>query len=215
MKRSLISVLLILLTAVQSYAYKKVSIDITVNNQKRNMVVFTPNTLPDNSPLFIVTHGMNQDPEYQYGSDKMYEMIDTAKFVIAYLRSDGNTWDIGGTKDQNFVSQTIDEMYTRYNINKERVYWSGFSMGSMLIHHCIANMQNKIAAFAPTSGIQFSESPWNNCKKPVNLLEVIAYGDDVFGYEQYGIHDYIENYAKHDNHKVYSKTVGYKALSSN
>ena len=50
MKRSLISVLLILLTAVQSYAYKKVSIDITVNNQKRNMVVFTPNTLPDNSP---------------------------------------------------------------------------------------------------------------------------------------------------------------------
>ena len=215
MKHSFITFLLILLTALQTSAYKKVSIDITVNNQKRNMVVFTPNTLPDNSPLFIVTHGMNQDPEYQYGSDKMYEMIDTAKFVIAYLRSDGSMWDTGGTKDQNFVSQTIDEMYTRYKINKERVYWSGFSMGSMLIHHCIANMQNKIAAFAPTSGIQFSESPWNNCKKPVNLLEVIAYGDDVFGYEKYGIHDYIENYAKHDNHKVYSKTVGYKARSGN
>ena len=74
------------------------------------MVVFTPTTLPAHSPLFIVTHGMNQDPEYQYGSDKMYEMIDTAKFVIAYLRSDGNTWDIGGTKDQNFVIKTIDEM---------------------------------------------------------------------------------------------------------
>jgi poly(3-hydroxybutyrate) depolymerase len=205
---------LLLLFSLQASAYKQESININVNGQQRNMVVFTPNTLPAKSPLFIVTHGMNQDPEYQYGSDKMYEMIDTAKFVITYLRSDGSTWDIGGTKDQNFVSKTIDEMATRFDIDKDRVYWSGFSMGSMLIHHCIANMQNKIAAFAPTSGIQFSESPWNNCKKPVNLLECIAYGDDVFGYEQYGIHAYIENYAKHDKHTQYSLTTGYKPISS-
>jgi len=215
MKRSTISLFLILMIALQAWAYKKQSIDITVNGKSRNMVVFTPTSLPANSPLVIVTHGMNQSPEYQYDGDKLYEMIDTAKFVVAYLRSDGNTWDTGGTNDQNFVSKTIDEMFTRFNINKDRVYWSGFSMGSMLIHHCISKMQNKIAAFAPTSGIQFSESPWNSCSKPVNLLECIAYGDDVFGYEQYGIHAYIENYAKHDKHTKYSKTVGYKPASSN
>ena len=210
---SLISAFLLLLT-LQMSAYKKQSIDIKVNGKSRNMVVFTPNQLPAKSPLFIVTHGMNQDPEYQYGSDKMYEMIDTAKFVITYLRSDGSTWDVGGTNDQNFVINAIDEMANKFDIDKERVYWSGFSMGSMLIHHCIANMQDKIAAFAPTSGIQFSEQPWSKCKKPVNLLECIAYGDDVFGYEQYGIHAYIENYAKHDKHTQYSKTVGYKPIGS-
>lgn len=210
---SLISLFLLFLT-LQTSAYKQQSINITVNGKSRNMVVFTPNELPAKSPLFIVTHGMNQDPEYQYQSDRLYEMIDTAKFVVTYLRSDGNTWDIGGTNDQTFVSKTIDEMASRFDIDKERVYWSGFSMGSMLIHHCIANMQNKIAAFAPTSGIQFSEQPWNNCKKPVYLLECIAYGDDVFGYEQYGIHDYIENYAKHDKHTRYSKTAGYKTTAS-
>ena len=209
---SLTSILLLL--ALQAAAYKQQSIDITVNGQKRNMVVFTPNELPAKSPLFIVTHGMNQNPEYQYGSDKLYELIDTAKFVVTYLRSDGNTWDVGGTKDQNFVIKSIDEMASRFDIDRERVYWSGFSMGSMLIHHCIANMQDKIAAFAPTSGIQFSEQPWNNCKKPVNMIECIAYGDDVFGYEQYGIHAYIENYAKHDKHTSYSKTVGYRPVNS-
>ena len=214
MRHSIISFVLILFSLSQVSAYEKQSININVNGQQRNMVVFTPNSLPAKSPLFIVTHGMNQDPEYQYGSDKMYEMIDTAKFVITYLRSDGNTWDTGGTKDQNFVIKTIDEMASRFDIDKDRVYWSGFSMGSMLIHHCIANMQDKIAAFAPTSGIQFSEQPWNNCRKPVNLLEVIAYGDETFGYEQYGIHDYIENYALHDNHTRYSKTTGYRTISS-
>ena len=214
MRRLLLLSFLTIFSASQVSAYKKQSIDINVNGKQRNMVVFTPTKLPAKSPLFIVTHGMNQNPEYQYGSDKMYEMIDTAKFVIAYLRSDGNTWDIGGTNDQNFVIKTIDEMATRYDIDKERVYWSGFSMGSMLIHHCIGAMQTMIAAFAPTSGIQFSEQPWNNCKKPVNLLECIAYGDDVFGYEQYGIHDYIQNYAKHDKHTSYSKTTGYKPISS-
>ncbi len=213
MKHSVITLFLFILTALQVSAYKQESIDITVNGQKRNMVVFTPDELPAKSPLFIVTHGMNQDPEYQYGSDKMYTLIDKEKFVIAYLRSNGNTWDTGGTNDQNFVTKTIDEMSTRFDIDKNRVYWSGFSMGSMLIHHCIANMQNKIAAFAPTSGIQFSEEPWNNCKKPVNLLEVIAYGDQTFGYEEYNIHGYIENYALHDNHTRYSKTVGYKPNS--
>ena len=207
MKKPLLLLSLMLFALWQASAYKQESINITVNNKQRNMVVFTPNSLPASSPLFIVTHGMNQNPEYQYGSDKLYEMIDTAKFVVAYLRSDGSTWDTGGTNDQNFVIKTIDEMATRFDIDRNRVYWSGFSMGSMLIHHCIANMQDKIAAFAPTSGIQFSESPWNNCKKPVNLLECIAYDDDVFGYEQYGIHAYIENYAKHDKHTSYSKTV--------
>ena len=214
MRRSVFSIFLFLILALQASAYKKQEINITVNGQSRNMVVFTPSTLPAKSPLFIVTHGMNQDPEYQYGADKMYEMIDTAKFVITYLRSDGSTWDTGGTKDQNFVISTIDEMVKRFDIDTNRVYWSGFSMGSMLIHHCIANMQDKIAAFAPTSGIQFSEQPWNNCKKPVNLLECIAYDDNVFGYEQYGIHDYIENYAKHDNHTNYTKTANYKPISS-
>jgi len=215
MKRILLLFSLVAFVVSQASAYKKQSINITVNNKQRNMIVFTPNKLPAKSPLFIVTHGMNQSPEYQLDSDKMYEMIDTAKFVVAYLRSDGSTWDTGGTNDQAFVTKTITAMADSFDIDKERVYWSGFSMGSMLIHHCIANMQGKIAAFAPTSGIQFSESPWNNCQKPVNLLEVIAYGDDVFGYEQYNIHGYIENYAKHEKHTRYSKTVGYKAKSSN
>ena len=192
-------------------AYKRQSIDILVSNQSRNMIVFTPNTVNDNMPLMIVTHGMNQNPEYQFDGDKLYEMVDTAKFIVAYLRSDGNTWDINGDKDMNFVLNSIDEMYTRYKINKNRVYWSGFSMGSMLIYHCMPKVADKFAAFAPTSGVQFSEQPWNNLKTKVNLIHCHSYEDNVFDYNQYGIHDYVQNIAVANEFNTYIKLENYRS----
>ena len=83
MKRSLLFIFhlsLALFFTLQVSAYKQESINIKVNGQQRNMVVFTPDQLPAKSPLFIVTHGMNQSPEYQYDSDKMYQLIDKEKF---------------------------------------------------------------------------------------------------------------------------------------
>jgi len=197
------------MTAQQTLAYQQTSVNILVNGQTRNMVVFTPDNVTENLPLFIVTHGMQQDPEYQYGADKMYELIDKEQFIVTYLRSVGTTWDISGTSDQDFVCQSIGEMVTRYGIDPHRVYWSGFSMGSMLMYHCMANMQGKIAAFAPTSGVQFSEEPWNKCKKPVNLIHCHAYADDIFKYEQYQIHSYVENMAKMNKYTTYKKTEKY------
>ncbi|MBR4591374.1 MAG: hypothetical protein IKO36_12085 [Bacteroidaceae bacterium] len=208
MKTKLLFVLLSFTVALQSMAYKQSTGYVNVNNKSRNMIIFKPDNLPDNSPLMIVTHGMNQDPEYQMG-DKMYELIDTAKFVVVYPRSDGSTWDTGGSNDMNFIIKIIDKMYEENKIDKNRVYWSGFSMGSMLIYHCMPQMQDRIAAFAPTSGIQFSEQPWNNCKKPVNLIHCHAYGDDVFGYEQYGIRNYVMHFKDLDKTTTYKKTTKY------
>lgn len=210
MKRTTL-LLLMLGCLLQLSAYKKQSIDIAVSNQSRNMIVFTPNTVHDNMPLMIVTHGMNQSPEYQFDGDKLYEMVDTAKFIVAYLRSDGNTWDINGEKDMNFVLNSIDEMYTRYKINKNRVYWSGFSMGSMLIYHCLPKVADKFAAFAPTSGVQFSEQPWNNLKTKVNLIHCHSYEDNVFDYNQYGIHDYVQNVAVANDFSTYIKLENYRS----
>lgn len=207
--RSFTALMLMGLLAQEAEAYQKVPISVAVGGKTREMVVFTPDNVTDNLPLMIVTHGMNQSPEYQYDADKMYLMVDDEQFIVAYLRSIGNTWDINGTQDQRFVEKSIAQLYSRYNIDPHRVYWSGFSMGSMLIYHCIHQMQGKIAAFAPTSGVQFSEQPWTKCQRPVNLIHCHAYADDVFNYSQYGIHDYVENMAKMNGSTTYEKVEGY------
>ena len=63
MKRNLFFLALSLCVVLGANAYKKESIDITVNGQQRNMVVFTPDEVAKDMPLMIVTHGMNQNPE--------------------------------------------------------------------------------------------------------------------------------------------------------
>lgn len=210
MKLRILFPIFLMLLALQGHAYKEQSININVNGQQRNMICYTPNTMQANMPLWIVTHGMNQNPEYQRDGDHLYELIDTAKFVVCYLRSDGNTWDIGGQKDLNFVRQTITEMGTRFGINKNRVYWSGFSMGSMLIYHGIENgMGDVITAFAPCSGIKFGE-PWNNCKKPINLIHCHGTGDDVFPISQYDPRGYAMHFKDIDRCTTYKKTENYR-----
>ena len=134
MKRLFLSLMtLCLLSVLTASAYKKESLDIIVNGQSRNMVVFTPNTVNKNIPLMIVTHGMNQSPEYQFDGDKFYNLVDTAQFVVTYLRSDGSTWDIGGTKDQNFVTKTIDEIIAEKGYPGELIKFDLSEVGKTLL----------------------------------------------------------------------------------
>ena len=216
MKR-LFTILVCALACVLSmHAYKQVNLTIKVNGTNRTMIVYTPNTVAKNMPLMIVTHGMNQDAGYQASCDHMYELIDKEKFIIAYLNGIDKTWDTGGTRDRDFVSQTIEEMYTKYAINKNRVYWSGFSMGSAFIYSSMASMADKIAAFAPTSGIAFNGKVFMNCKKPVNVIHCHAYGDDVFKYDEWNIRSYVTSLAKDlDQCQDYKKTTGYRTPGGN
>lgn len=207
--KAFLSVLLAVF-AMQTYAYKvQEDFKIKVNGQERSMILYTPDAMTRNMPLMIITHGMNQDPNYQRNSDKFYEMCDTAKFVLCYLKSDGNTWDIGGQKDLNFVKETITQMNKIYGIDKKRVYWGGFSMGSMLIFHGIQNgMANQIAAFSPCSGILFSSQPWNSWKKAVNLIFCMYKGDSVFPLDKYQPRDYVAHFADGDKYADYKKWTG-------
>lgn len=216
MKRLSIFLLCALACALSIYAYKQQKVTIKVNGENREMQVYTPNTVSSNLPLMIVTHGMNQDAGYQASCDHMYELIDKEKFIIAYLQGIDRTWDTGGTKDRDFVFQTIDELYAKYNINKNRVYWSGFSMGSALIYHCMADAVDKIAAFAPTSGIAFGGKEWQRCSKPINVIHCHAYGDNVFKYNDWDIHGYVQSLAKDlDKCKDYKKTANYRTPGGN
>ena len=94
--------------------YKKMSVS------GRDIHVYAPSGLAENSPLLISCHGMDQDPNYQQSNTHWEAVADTAGFVVVYPRGGTgmDTWDIKGDKDTKWMLEIIDEMVKDFSLNE-------------------------------------------------------------------------------------------------
>jgi len=170
----------------------------TINDYKKESVagrdihVYAPANLAPNSPLLLSLHGMDQDPNYQQSNTHWETLADSEGFVVVYPRgaTGMGTWDIQGDKDTNWVVQIIDQMAQEYNIDTNRVYLSGFSMGGMFTYHAMSKIADKIAAFAPCSGPNVYGA--EKAQRPVPIFHVHGTNDDVLQYAQ--VEGFLKNY---------------------
>lgn len=164
----------------------------TMSVSGRQIHVYAPSGLKENSPLLISCHGMDQDPNYQQSNTHWEAVADTAGFVVVYPRggSGMNTWDIQGDKDTKWMTEIIAQMEKDYKINTKRVYLSGFSMGGMFTYHSMSKIADKIAAFAPTSGTNVFGA--SKAQRPVPIIHPHGTNDDVLNYSQ--VEGFIKNY---------------------
>lgn len=190
--------LLLLLAASMSFAqwgggggktirdYKKVSIS------GRDVYVYAPSGLAENSPLLLSLHGANQDPDYQQSNTHWETVADTAGFVVAYPKGgEGySAWDISGDQDTKWISSVIDQLVKDYKLNPKRVYLSGFSMGGMFSYHAISKIADKIAAIAPCSGTNVYGA--STAQRPVPIFHPHGTKDDVLNYSQ--VDGFLKNY---------------------
>ena len=166
--------------------YKKISVS------GREVYVYAPSNLADNSPLLMSFHGMDQDPNYQQSNTHWEAVADTAGFVVAYPKgaTGYSTWDISGDQDTKWITQIIDQLATDYKIDKKRVYMSGFSMGGMLSYHAMGKIADKIAAFAPCSGYLMMGA--GTAQRPVPIFHTHGTSDNVVGYD--GLENNLKSY---------------------
>jgi poly(3-hydroxybutyrate) depolymerase len=185
LKRSLLCLFLliagVLLNPVGSNAQ---TTTINVGGQNRSMLVYAPSNLPQNRPLVISMHGLNQDINYQKNQAKWELVADTAKFVVVYPAGVNNSWDISGKRDTDFILAIIESMVTRFGIDRNRVYVSGFSMGGMMSYHVANTIADKVAAIGPVSGYLFSNVTASS--RPMPIIHVHGTSDDVVYYQASG-----------------------------
>ena len=172
------------------------AVNIIVDKVTRSYLEYVPKNLGENRPLLISCHGMNQDAAYQKGMLVIESVADTAKFVTVFPEGIDKGWDISGDRDIKFVLALIDEMVTKYKIDRKRVYLSGFSMGGMFTYHAMNKIADKIAAFAPISGYPMGGATANANVRPIPIIHTHGTGDDVVGFG--GVQGALDVWIKHN-----------------
>ena len=176
--RSLKNVFVSSSIALMCLAGAAVADNINVNGTSRNMLVYAPKNIEKNRPLIIQMHGYNQDAAYQKNAAKWEPVADTGRFVVVFPNGQNKAWDTGGDKDLNFIRAIINEMNSKYGIDKKRVYVSGFSMGGMMSYVVANKMSDQIAAIAPVSG---GGAP-STAKRAMPIMHTHGTTDDVVNY---------------------------------
>jgi uncharacterized repeat protein (TIGR02059 family) len=151
---------------------------IQVGSATRQMIVYAPSGIVPNRPLVISMHGMNQTMYDQKNQTQFQSVAQANNFVLVFPQSNGSQWALWGTDDINFILAIINEMYTRYGIDRDRVYLSGFSMGGMMTYYAATMIADKIAAFAPVSGFLMS-GPNTNSSRPIPIIHIHG-ADDTY-----------------------------------
>ena len=160
------------------FAANAQSYQMTVDGISRNYVVYAPANLGVKRPLLISCHGSNQDANYQKSQLKIEAIADTAKFVTVFPNGIDKGWELSGDRDIHFVTAIIDKMVQQYDIDRNRVYLSGFSMGGMFTYHAMNRIADKIAAFAPISGYPLWGTSYTS-SRPVPILHTQGLADEV------------------------------------
>lgn len=155
---------------------------ITSEGQKREYLQYAPSGLGSKRPLIISCHGMNQSAQYQWDALKDAKTLaDKEKFVIVLPEGINSGWDISGDRDINLIKDLIAQMKKDFDIDENRVYLSGFSMGGMLTYHAMNKIPDVIAAFAPISGYPMWGFTYTG-KRAIPVIHHHGTGDDVCVY---------------------------------
>ncbi len=162
---------------------------IDMNGTMRDIVVTAPSGI-DNPPLVIAMHGMNGWHKGYQETTKFDELAEREKFVVVYPNGIDGAWDLSGTRDIELIEAIIDTMEVRYNIDRNRVYPTGWSMGGMMSYHLVCNIPEKIAAIGPTSGYPLRGESGCSNTRPVPIIHIHGNSDGVVTYD--GLHPYLE-----------------------
>ncbi len=153
---------------------------VMVGATSRRTLTYVPKRVEKSPALVISLHGMNQSPEYQQGQTQWSALADTEGFIVTYPESKGSMWDVSGASDILFVKAVIKDMELTHCVDKNRIYLSGFSMGSWLTYLCMDKLADEVAAIGTVSGVAIGRQPSANRRVPV--MHIHGTGDNVFKY---------------------------------
>jgi polyhydroxybutyrate depolymerase len=175
---------------VSSFAPNHTNGTIVSSGEKREYLLYVPRssdrTKP--TPLVISMHAAMNWPAFQAKLSQWNKAADANGFIVVYPAGTGTgfkTWFMEGADtpsrmpDVRFISDLIDTLEKKYNIDPARIYANGMSNGGGMAFALSCTLSNRIAAIGAVSAAQ--SLPWSWCadSTPVPMIEFHGTADPV------------------------------------
>ena len=188
------------------------------DGHNREYILYIPSSYSSSTatPILFAFHGGTgyADDFMNYEAD-FRPIADTAGFILVYPQALGDPNDCFNTswlhkdptdhKDIFFIEALIDTLSTFYNVDSDRIYACGYSLGGMFSYELACNLNYKIAAISSVSGAAFIGA-FGNCDlyHPTAVLTINGTTDNEHPYnDQSGVFfpvpDISEFWANHNN----------------
>lgn len=144
------------------YRQQLPAVSINVDGDTRTYHVFVPSEAPDGPmPLLIGAHG-GGGADYAFPQQSQFEALAQAEGVLIALPKGkmfpGNEgeWLLNTTPDRmqdiNFIRALIDDVARNHNVDTNRIYGMGYSLGSMFSYELACQLSDRFAAIASFAG---------------------------------------------------------------
>jgi len=196
-----------------SHAQGYISETIQYNGLTRAYSIYVPASYDGttNFPLLFNFHGGNGVIANWRITADMRPIADTADFILVYPQarpdpSDGNSLNwlpktAGTFNDVPFVSALIDSITSDYQIDQNRIYACGYSLGGEFSYELACKLNSKIAAIgAVARTMQANPNSYCSPVHPTGILTILGTNDLTSPYNGLtfgGIEYYISAAATH------------------
>ncbi|MEO6094839.1 MAG: PHB depolymerase family esterase [Fibrobacteria bacterium] len=130
------------------------TLNLQVAGANRSTILYVPAGSLSKPALVFLLHGLGGNGPGMRSLTQMDKVADREKFIVAYPNAVDGTWDYAGAKnDFAFLKAIIDTTVARYQVDRNRVYVSGFSQGGGMTFFAGFTYPDIYAAIAPVSSV--------------------------------------------------------------
>ena len=217
------SLILFIVCISFSYAQGYISETIEYDGLTREYSIYVPASYDGTTsfPLLFNFHGGGGVIASQIAIADMSPIADTANFIVVYPQarqdpSDGNSFNwipkVPGTFDDvPFISSLIDTIASNYQIDQNKIYACGYSLGGDMTFELGCKLNNRIAAIAPVARtMQANPNSFCSPVHPTGVLTILGTDDLVSPYNGIvfgGIEYYISAAATHSYWATHNNCV--------
>ncbi len=183
---SYVAALAVAATASSATAQQLINKNINVDGVNRSYLVYIPVEFnaAENMPAMFFFHGGGGTAYQGINECDFRSLADSERFMVVYPQainstSGTNSWDClgdyhGGIDEMGFMSAMINAMSADYNIDTQRVYAGGYSLGGSIVYDMAGYLPDQVAAIAPVAANMWewtlSDVNWSTPIACVHLL---------------------------------------------